>query len=105
MRHLTSLVLAFATVGWSSLAAPAGESSLVLDVWPPSRYLRPFLGTGVLGGFTTFSTYMLETRNLLISGHAAVAGAYLFGSLVAGLAAVWLGIAGTRLATRLVRRR
>ena len=30
--------------------------------WPPHRYVRPFLGVGVLGGYTTFSTYMLDTR-------------------------------------------
>jgi CrcB protein len=75
----------------------------VLDVWPPSRYLRPFLGVGVLGGFTTFSTYMLDARGLLASGHTATAGAYLFGSLVAGLAAVWIGVTLARLAIRASR--
>src|SRR4051794_14883819 len=29
----------------------------LLDVWRPTRYGRPFLAIGVLGGFTTFSTY------------------------------------------------
>ena len=77
----------------------------VLDVWPPSRYVRPFLGVGVLGGFTTFSTYMLDARGLLVSGHAATAGAYLFGSLVAGLAAVWAGVTLARLALRVARAR
>jgi CrcB protein len=77
----------------------------VLEVWPPSRYVRPFLGVGVLGGFTTFSTYMLDARGLLASGHATTAGAYLFGSLVAGLAAVWAGITLARLAIRLARAR
>jgi CrcB protein len=70
----------------------------VLDVWPPSRYVRPFLGVGVLGGFTTFSTYMLDARGLLVAGRTATAGAYLFGSLVAGLAAVWVGVTLARLA-------
>jgi CrcB protein len=77
----------------------------VVDVWPPSRYVRPFLGVGVLGGYTTFSTYMLDTRGLLVSGHVAVAGEYVFGSLLAGLAAVWLGLAGARLVVRSARRR
>jgi fluoride exporter len=69
----------------------------LLDVWPPHRFLRPFLGVGLLGGYTTFSTYMLETRELLDRGQPATAVGYLVGSLVAGLAAVWLGIAATRL--------
>jgi CrcB protein len=72
----------------------------LLDVWPPHRYLRPFLGVGLLGGYTTFSTYVLEARHLLAGGHAPVAMAYLGGSLAAGLAAVWLGIATARGATR-----
>ncbi len=71
---------------------------LVLDVWPPSRYLRPFLGVGVLGGYTTFSTAMLDTRAELVSGHQVAAGEYLFGSLVMGLVAVWIGMASARLA-------
>ena len=76
---------------------------LALDVWPPSRYLRPFLGTGVLGGYTTFSTYMLDTRNLLVGGRAGLAGAYLFGSLASGLLAVWLGVVLTRTVVALAR--
>ena len=68
------------------------------EVLPPSRYLRPFLAVGVLGGYTTFSTYMLETRALAADGHAATAATYLFGSLLGGLLAVRLGLSLTRLA-------
>ncbi|HET7799705.1 MAG TPA: fluoride efflux transporter CrcB [Humibacillus xanthopallidus] len=64
----------------------------VNDVWPPNRYVRPFLGVGVLGGFTTFSTYMLDTHALLDAGRPPVALLYLLGTLVVGLVAVWLGI-------------
>jgi CrcB protein len=68
----------------------------LLDVWPPHRYLRPFLGVGLLGGYTTFSTYMLEARHLLVGDHVSIALAYLGGSLVAGLLAVWAGITVAR---------
>jgi len=77
----------------------------VVEVWPPSRYVRPFLGVGVLGGFTTFSTYMLDVRGLLVAGDTTTAGSYLFGSLAAGLAGVWAGVTLARLAVRTAERR
>jgi fluoride exporter len=77
----------------------------VLEVWPPSRYVRPFLGVGFLGGYTTFSTYMLDTRALLVEGQRVTAGIYLFGSLAAGLVGVWMATAGTRLMLQAVRLR
>lgn len=77
----------------------------VIEVWPPRRYLRPFLGVGLLGGYTTFSTYMLEARHLLAQAQVATAFAYLGGSLLAGLAAVWIGIGIARLAVVGVRQR
>ncbi|RAJ66780.1 protein CrcB [Streptomyces sp. Amel2xB2] len=63
--------------------------------------LRPFLGVGVLGGFTTFSAYASDALGLLRAGphapHAAmVAAAYLAGTLLAAIAAVWTGAAVTR---------
>ncbi|GAA1511003.1 fluoride efflux transporter CrcB [Kribbella lupini] len=52
--------------------------------------LRPFLGTGVLGGFTTFSTFAVDTDRLL-PDHAVVALVYFFGTLAAAMVAVWAG--------------
>jgi fluoride exporter len=68
----------------------------VLQVWRPGRYLRPFLAVGVLGGFTTFSTYSAEVRDLLATAHYARAVSYAVGSLAAGLLAVSLGVAMAR---------
>jgi len=75
----------------------------VLDVWTSSRLVRPFLGVGVLGGFTTVSTYLLDSRALIVAGHEALAATYLFGTLAAVLAAVWAGILSARLLTRSTR--
>lgn len=72
----------------------------VVQVWPPRRYVRTFLGVGVCGGFTTFSTYTMEIRDLAAGGHWASADAYAAGTLVAALAAVWAGMLAARLATR-----
>ena len=77
---------------------------LLIDVWAPRPYLRPFLGVGVLGGYTTFSTYMLETHDLLAGGQAALAATYLLGTLVTGVLAVWLGVASARFGVDLRRR-
>lgn len=48
------------------------------------------LGPGVLGGFTTFSATSEQARALLADGRAALAGAYVLGTLAAGLLAVVL---------------
>ena len=57
-------------------------------VWPPHRYTRLFLCTGVLGGFTTFSATSEQGRSLLADGDTLLAGGYLFGTLAACLVAV-----------------
>lgn len=56
------------------------------------RLVRPFLGVGVLGGFTTFSTYAVQSRELVASGHPVVALAYLGGTVLATLLAVIGGV-------------
>jgi CrcB protein len=54
-------------------------------------WLRPFLITGVLGGFTTFSALALETGLLLDDGQILVAVTYILITMVFGLLAVRLG--------------
>ncbi|OLT10761.1 chromosome condensation protein CrcB [Pseudonocardia sp. CNS-139] len=62
--------------------------------------VRPFLGTGVLGGYTTFSTYAVESQELLLGGHLAAAFGYLAATLVAALVATWAGMRLTRALAR-----
>ncbi|WP_329120392.1 fluoride efflux transporter FluC [Streptomyces sp. NBC_01465] len=58
--------------------------------------VRPFLGVGVLGGFTTFSTYALEVSRLLARHEAGTALAYAGGTLVGAIGAVWAAASVTR---------
>jgi CrcB protein len=71
----------------------------LLEIWPPRRLLRPFLAVGLLGGYTTFSTYAAGVITLL-TGHApALAATYALSSIAAALAAVWLGMKTARVAS------
>lgn len=69
---------------------------LVVDVFPHRRLLRPFVGVGVLGGYTTFSTAMVDVQQAIDAGAVAVALLSLVGTVVASLLAVWAGTAVTR---------
>ena len=60
---------------------------------PRGRVLRLGLGTGVLGGFTTFSALALELERLLAGGQVAMALVYAVASLVLGVLACVAGIA------------
>jgi CrcB protein len=58
-----------------------------------SADVRLLLFTGVLGGFTTFSAFGLETFHLLKRGETGIAVANVVVSVAAGLAALWIGAA------------
>lgn len=62
-----------------------------------SQSLRLFLATGVLGGFTTFSSYSLESVLLLERGEVGAALIYILGSVVLGLAGLLMGLMLMRL--------
>ncbi|MGW8669187.1 fluoride efflux transporter CrcB [Streptomyces niveus] len=68
----------------------------VTEVFSAHPLLRPFFGTGVLGGFTTFSTYCVDIERLFHAGRAGTALGYLSATLVAALAAVTVGAWSTR---------
>ncbi|MFV0462123.1 MAG: fluoride efflux transporter CrcB [Nostocoides sp.] len=55
--------------------------------------LRPFVGVGVLGGWTTYSSFALEAVALAEQGNGGVAVAYVAGSFLIGIAAVAAGSA------------
>jgi fluoride exporter len=55
-------------------------------------WVRAAVVTGFLGAYTTFSTFSLDTYRLLEEGHTGQAGFNAFGTLAAGLLAVWLGL-------------
>ncbi|WP_454042034.1 CrcB family protein [Cellulosimicrobium sp. Marseille-Q8652] len=65
------------------------------DGW--RRRVRVLVGTGVVGGFTTYSTFALEVDRLVGAGHGALAVAYALVSVVLGVVAAGAGIllAGT----------
>ncbi|MEU6773145.1 fluoride efflux transporter CrcB [Streptomyces sp. NPDC046759] len=69
---------------------------LITEVWAAHRLVRPFFGTGVLGGFTTFSTYAVDIRKLVGAGRPEAGLAYLAATLCAALAAVWLASVAAR---------
>ncbi|WP_254392984.1 fluoride efflux transporter CrcB [Streptomyces buecherae] len=65
------------------------------EAWQAPPLLRPFVATGVLGGFTTFSTYAVDVERLVHDGEVATALAYLALTPLAALTAVWGAAAGT----------
>ena len=70
---------------------------LIVEARRVHRLVRPFLGVGVLGGYTTFSTYTVEAQVLIAAGRPGVALGYLVGTVAAALVAVQLGVVLTRL--------
>jgi fluoride exporter len=70
------------------------------QVWTGQRLLRPFLGVGVLGGYTTFSTYAVDIERAASAGAAGTGLLYAAATLLAALLAVWAGATITGWAVR-----
>ncbi|MFH8974704.1 fluoride efflux transporter CrcB [Streptomyces sp. NPDC017890] len=87
------------TTFWVNVAGCAVMGVLmvvVTEVWDAHRLVRPFLGTGVLGGFTTFSAYAVDIRHLFAADQLRTGLAYLAATPLAALTAVWLTTWATR---------
>lgn len=87
LATLTVNVVGSLVIGVLATALPSAG-----DAW----WHRPFWITGVLGGFTTFSAYALETGRLLDDDLPVWAAGYLMITVVAGLLAARLGVALVR---------
>lgn len=88
---------------WGTLAVNVlgclliGFAVRYLETVRVSDELRAFIGIGVLGAFTTFSTFSYETVALLEEGAWGKAALYSLGSVVLGIGAVYVGLHLSRL--------
>lgn len=76
----------------------------------PHRVVRPFLGVGILGGYTTYSTFAVDVQGLLLAHRPVVASAYVVVTVIGCAAAVWSATVaaqatGRRIVAGRVRRR
>ncbi|MGC4947375.1 fluoride efflux transporter CrcB [Streptomyces sp. DT224] len=104
-RYGASLLWPTASGGfpWTTLVVNATGCAVIgvfmvviSEAWAAHRLVRPFFGTGVLGGFTTFSTYAVDIEQLVARGRAGTGLVYLGVTLLAALAAVWSAVRLTR---------
>ena len=82
-------ILLVNTLGCLSFGVVVGAAGGMAGVAPDRRL---FLLTGVLGGFTTFSTFGHDTARLLIEGQGGLAMLNAFGSLILGVGAMFAGL-------------
>jgi fluoride exporter len=70
---------------------------VIIELMYGHRLLRPFLGVGVLGGYTTFSTATVEVLSLVTAGRPGTAAGYLVATPVLSVLACGIGVVGTRM--------
>lgn len=104
-RYEVALAIPAASDGfpWSTLLINLSGAAflgvlltLLTERRPPTPYLRPLLGTGFAGGYTTWSTFMVDTDLLVHHHHPVVAVAYGVITVVGGLGLLVGAVATTR---------
>ncbi len=103
---VTQLVVARAGAGYAQYATMFINVSgsfligVVIEIAQTRAELSPlwryFIATGILGGYTTFSTFSFEALTLATGGFALTGAFYVAGSVVLGVAAAFFGIATAR---------
>ncbi|NCP12149.1 MAG: fluoride efflux transporter CrcB [Sphingomonadales bacterium] len=107
LRHLVgrgAIAITGGALPWGTLAVNvAGGLAMGLLAGFLARFgsgtghdLRLFLGTGLLGGFTTFSAFSLEAANMIERGQIGLAAGYAIGSVVLSIAALFAGLSLVR---------
>jgi len=76
--------------------------AVLLARFPHSPWLRPFLAVGVLGGFTTYSTFAVDVVTLTEAGRGWLAAGYVLVSVLGGVLAVLGGLLAGRAVVRAV---
>lgn len=104
-RYAVSLGIPTTTGGfpWSTFIVNVTGSAvlglllvLLVERFPRGALARPIVGTGVIGAYTTFSTFEVDAVNLVRAGHAATAVIYVVASVITGLLVCWAAVAGVR---------
>jgi CrcB protein len=78
---------------------------VITELTSPHRLLRPLLGVGVLGGYTTFSTAMVDVQQMALAGRGGAALGYMLATVTAAVAAAFTGVTLTRATAALWLRR
>lgn len=84
-------------IGWATFTINVTGCFLIgvlvvsVERFTPHHLVRPFLGTGFLGGYTTFSTHIVEVQRMMEHAHVPLAVCYLALQLISGVAAAAAG--------------
>jgi len=75
---------------------------VLLELTSPHRLTRPFLGVGILGGYTTFSSFAMDTEQMILEHRVLAALLYVVITLATCAVAVWFATVLTRILGRLL---